>query len=187
MTDTMTTSRITPENLLELDDWHRFELIDGQLVERNMGGQSSRTAQVINRLIDNYADNQRLGLVFTADCGYQIFTDPHKVRVPDGSFIARGRLPNDQPPPGHVRIPPDLVVEVVSPNDLAWMIDEKVADFLAAGVRVVWVVYPATRTVHVYRPGAEAKRLTAGETLSGEDVLPGFACAVAQLFGWESQ
>lgn len=178
-----TVMMVTPEELLEMPDGHRFELIDGELVERNMGAESSRIAQIINRRIDNYAEERNLGLVWGPDCGYQIFPDdPDKVRYPDGSFIASGRLPGDEPPRGHVRIAPDLALEVVSPNDLAWKVDEKVQDYLDAGVRLVWVVFPDTRAVFVYRPDADVKRLTPQDHLSGEDILPGFSVPVAELF-----
>jgi Uma2 family endonuclease len=177
-------TRVTPEELLEMEDGDRFELLDGQLVERNRGAKSSRIAQVVNRFLDVYAEEHQLGLVFAPDCGYQIFPDdPAKVRYPDGSFIARGRLPGDEPPSGHIRIAPDLAVEVVSPRDLAWRVDEKVEDFLSAGVRMIWLIYPETQVVVVYRPNAAIRRLTIHHPLSGEDVLPGFSCQVAELLG----
>src|SRR5262245_19323125 len=110
----------SPEELLSLADGHRYELIDGQLVERKMGARASLIAAAIIHLLRQHARAQGLDLVFATDCGYQIFANnPGRVRFPDGSFIRRGRLPNDEPPAGHVRIAPDLVVEVVSPNDLA--------------------------------------------------------------------
>jgi Uma2 family endonuclease len=173
----------TPEELLAMEDGHRYELIDGQLVERSMGATASLIAATIIRLVGQFATDRGLGSVFATDCGYQIFPDrPNRVRYPDGSFIARGRLPGDAPPEGHVRIPPDLVVEVVSPNDMACEIDQRLEDFLGAGVRLVWIVFPSTRRVMVYRQGGSCSRLATGEELSGEDVLPGFSCRVADLF-----
>jgi Uma2 family endonuclease len=77
-------------------------------------------------------------------------------------------------------------VEVVSPGDEAYHLDEKVAEYLAAGVPLVWVVWPESRTVLVYRqpssPLGTASRLTAADTISGEDVLPGFSCGVKEFF-----
>jgi Uma2 family endonuclease len=173
----------TPEELLTMPDGDRYELVDGRLVERDMGAQSSHIAAVLIRLLDMYVTTQKLGLVFATDCGYQIFADhPNQVRFPDASFIARGRLPDDRPPPGHVRVPPDLVVEVVSPRDTACELDQKVEEYLQAGVRLIWVVYPSTRRVMVYRKAGGISRLGPTEELGGEDVLPGFACRVADLF-----
>ena len=74
------------------------------------------------------------------------------------------------------------MLEVVSPNDLAWEVDMKVTEYLQAGVRLVWVFYPDTRTVWVSRADGQAARLGASETLSGADVLPGFTCPVADVF-----
>ena len=172
-----------PEDLLEMEAGHRFELIDGQLVERNMGAKSSRVGFNATRLLDNHAAPNNLGLVFPAGCGYQSFADdPDRVRYPDGSFIQHGRLPEDKAPKGHVRIAPDIMIEVVSPNDTAWETDQRVDDFLRAGTRLVWVIYPDTRIVQVYRQGGSSMRLTANDQLSGEEVLPGFRCSVSELF-----
>jgi len=175
--------RYTPEELLAMPDGHRFDLVDGPLVERNMGAESSWIAQQTNRYLGNYAETSQHGLVLGPDCGYQIFPDdPNRVRFPDGSFIRSGRLPNDALPRGHIRTVPDLVLEVVSPNDLAWEVDMKVTEYLQAGVPLVWVFYPDTRTVSVYRAGGKAARLGVDETLSDVEVLPGFTCLVADVF-----
>jgi Uma2 family endonuclease len=173
----------TPEDLLTLPDGHRYDLIDGRLVERPMGALSSLIAAAVIQLLRQHAHTHGLGLVFATDCGYQIFPEnPSRVRYPDGSFIARGRLPGDRPPPGHVRVVPDLVVEVVSPNDTAYAVEEKVEEYLRVGVRLTWVVYPGTQRVLVFRSDNRVTRLAPTDPLSGEDVLPGFACPVAELF-----
>lgn len=97
-----------PEDLLAMESGHRYELIYGQLVERNMGGISSRIGLNVTRLLENHVTANALGLVFPADCGYQAFrNDPGRVRYPDGSFICHGRLPDNKAPVGHVRIAPD--------------------------------------------------------------------------------
>jgi Uma2 family endonuclease len=183
MHSSVVSQRYTPEDLLAMPDGHRFDLVDGRLVERHMGAESSWIALQINRRLCNYAETSQYGLVLGPDCGYQIFPDePNRVRFPDGSFIRSGRLPNDALPRGHIRVVPDLILEVVSPNDLAWEVDVKVTEYLQAGVRLVWVFYPDTRTVSVYRADGQAARLGVGETLSGAEVLPGFTCPVADVF-----
>jgi len=126
-----------------------------------------------------------LGLLFGTDCGYQIFADdPSRIRYADGSFIQHGRLPGDTPPEGHCRIPPDLAIEAVSPNDLARAIEEKVEQWLAAGGHLVWVLYPDTHQLHVHRYDGTVSKLwsDADGVLSGEDVVPGFQCLVAEIF-----
>jgi Uma2 family endonuclease len=178
-----TAAEPTPETLLTMPDGDRFELINGQLVERHMGAESSQVAATIIALLRQHVRAHQSGKVFATDCGYQIFAnEPRRVRYPDGSFIARGRLPNDEAPKGHVPIPPDLAVEVVSPNDLAEEVEAKWIDFLRAGTRLVWVVYPEAKTVHVYRLDGTSAVVTEAGDLAGEAVLPGFTCRVAEIF-----
>lgn len=187
MTTTIAKTRFTPDDLLNLPDAVNYELIDGNLVERKMGTESSVIAATIITILNMFIRGKRRGFVAGADCGYQCFPDaPDKVRKPDVSFIRAGRLPNDRPPTGHTRIAPDLAVEVISPNDLATEIDEKVAEYLAAGVKLVWVVNPQMKSVRIHRPaGAKLGAISAlseHDKISGEDVLEGFECEVAEFF-----
>src|SRR5262249_31147920 len=109
----------TPEDLLALPDGDSFELVNGHLVERHMGAESSWIGGELYRLIGTYCRENQSGWVWPADGSYQCFPDrPNLVRKPDVSFIRRGRLPGEQLPRGHIRIQPDLAVEVVSPKDL---------------------------------------------------------------------
>src|SRR4029434_2139371 len=122
--------RYTPEDLLAMPDGHRYDLVDGHLVERNMGAESSWIALQVNRRLCNYAETSQPGLVLGPDCGYQIFPDdPNRVRFPDGSFIRSGRLPHDAVARGHIRVRRELVLAVVSRNDLAWEVDMKVTEY----------------------------------------------------------
>jgi Uma2 family endonuclease len=173
-----------PEPLPERDDGMRYERINGKLVERNMSARSSEVTVNIIRVLGQYARERKAGKVFAPNCGYQIFPrDPQGVRFPSVSFVARGHLPEDKAPSGPVRVPPDLAVEVVSPSDTAAMVEAKRFAFLQAGTRLFWVVYPDSRTVHVYRQGQHSSlALAEGDELSGEDVLPGFLCQVAAFF-----
>lgn len=167
----------------ELPDRRGYELIDGEWVEKNMGAQAGIVVLNVNARVRAHAGTHQAGLAFASDAGYEIFpTKPNRVRKPDGSFIRRGRLPGDKPPRGHLRIAPDLAIEVVSPNDLAEDTEERVADFLGAGTPLLWVLYPNTRTVYVFRQDGSVSRLTTTDELSGEDALPGFACRVEELF-----
>jgi Uma2 family endonuclease len=167
-----------------LESENRFEWINGRLKERSlMGAKANRVATILARLLDTHAAAHRLGWVFTEKCGYQSFAnEPKRVRFPDVSFIARGRLPNDQIPDGHMTVAPDLEVEVVSPNDVAEDLEDRVSDYLAAGVRLLWIIYPATRSASLVRSDGTAARLTEAQELSGEDVVPGFTCPMRFLF-----
>jgi Uma2 family endonuclease len=173
----------TPEDLLVMNEGPRYELINGRLVERPMGAKASLIAVTLTSLLGPFARGQLLGLVFGSDCGYQCFvSDAKRVVFPDASFIRRGRLPNDVPPDGHVRIPPDLALEVVSPSNMAEDLMQKIEDYLQAGVRMIWVVFPKSRTILVFRPDHSVSMLKPENELSGEDVIPGFSCRVAELF-----
>ena len=177
----------TPEELLELPDSVNYELVEGRLVERNMGMESSEIAARIVFVLALFMQERRLGRLFGADASYRCFPNaPAMVRKPDVSFVKAGRLPGDRAPAGHCPIPPDLAVEVVSPGDLAYEIEEKVAEYIRAGVPLVWVVYPPTRTVRVHRPATSplgvVSELSAKDTISGEDVLPGFSTPVGAFF-----
>jgi Uma2 family endonuclease len=179
-----TITRYEPEDLLQITDRPMPELIDGQLVEREpMGQLSDAVAANVLLIVGGFIKERKLGLINGAQGSYQIFADdPKKVRIPDVSFTQRERLPESGPAEGHSRIAPDLIVEVISPNDLAMEVSIKVMDFLGAGVRLVWVVNPFLRDVQVYRANGRRLLLEASDTLDGEDILPGFQCLIEELF-----
>jgi Uma2 family endonuclease len=172
-----------PETDRDLYHDRRFELIDGERVERMLGVKAGRIAVLVMALLENHAKAQQVGLVFAADCGYRIFPyAPKLVRYPDISFVRRGRLPEGEPPDGLLRIVPDVVVEMVSSHDLAEEVENRVMDYVRVQVPLVWVIYPNTRCVRVLRQGGTCSQLSVADELRGEDVLPGFACRVEQLF-----
>jgi Uma2 family endonuclease len=173
----------TAEDLLTMRDGDLYELVDGQLVERDMGTKSNWIAGQLFGLVAAHAQRNGLGWVFPTDNSYQCFPNhPNRVRKPVVSFIRLGRLPNEELPIGHCRIAPDLVAEVVSPNDLFSEVHRKVLEFLAAGVPLVWVVDLDSRTLLVYRADGTLSLLREEDQLSGEPVLNEFACLVSQLF-----
>jgi Uma2 family endonuclease len=172
----------TPEDLLSMPDGKNYELVDGRLVEQDMGAESSWIEGRLMSRLTLFCEEQRLGWVWPSSNGYQCFPHaPGRVRRPDVSFIRTGRLPGGELPKGHVRIPPDLAVEVVSPRDLASELDEKLEDYQKAGVPLVWVIHPESRTVTIYRSDGSVSRLHQDDELSGEDVIPGFRCQVRCL------
>ena len=151
-TSVATQTRYTPEDLLAMTDGKNYELVGGQLVERNMGMESSWVAGRVHSRLDRFSEESGLGWAFNSENGYQCFPyEPGLVRRPDVSFIRVGRLPGGVIPKGWAKIPPDLAVEVVSPNDNVYQLDVKLEDYRKAGVPLVWVIYPNSRTVMVYR------------------------------------
>jgi Uma2 family endonuclease len=183
MSSQATKTRYTPEDLLTMQDGDRYELVNGELVERDMSYWSSYIAGVIHRLVSTYCLDKKRGWVAPEGATFQCFPgDPQKVRKADVSFIRLDRLTaemaTDQ---GHMSIAPDLAVEVTSPGDLYYK-DAKTEEWLAAGVQLVWVVNPRTRMVMVRRADGTATSFHENDELTGESVIPGFRCRVGELF-----
>lgn len=177
-------TRYTPADLLRMPYGKNYELVDGNLVEVNVSLWSSYVAGKLIRLLGVYCDEKHLGWVLPEGTSYQCFPDhPDKVRRADTSFIRHERLTVEQAAAeGHVPIAPDLVVEVISPNDLYYLVEVKVVEWMEAGVQVLWVVNPRTRRVHVHRADGSETTVRENENLSGEGVVPGFGCRVGDLF-----
>jgi Uma2 family endonuclease len=174
---------LTPEDLLSMPDSVSFELVGGQLVERKMGWNSSWVAANLLTLLVTYLRAHPIGRAAGADASYQCFPDdPSKVRKPDVSFVRVGRFPGEMLPKGHCRLAPDLAAEVVSPNDQYSEVEEKVTEYLEAGVRLVWILDPPTRSIRVERADGSVARLGEDDDLDGEDVVPGFRCKVSEVF-----
>lgn len=172
-------SAFTPEDLLLITDRPMPELVHGVLKERETGEESDGIATTILRIVANHVFEHDLGRVHGAQCSFQIFPDdPRKVRIPDVSFIRKGNAVAR----GHAKTVPDLVVEVLSPNDLAVDLFEKLEDYHAAGVPLIWIVDPDTRTVRVERRDGVNARLRTDDVIDGGDALPGFRCVVREFF-----
>ena len=165
----------------EPPDGSRQELVRGVIVTMPPpGGRHGACCSKVDRRLGNFVEANGLGTVTTNDTGFLSERDPDTVRGPDVAFWSRERLP--EVPDGYIEVPPDLVVEVVSPNDHYSRVQTKVKHYLSHGVRMVWVVDPEDRSVMAYRSRQQALILEEADTLSGEDVVPGFACRVAELF-----
>jgi Uma2 family endonuclease len=181
---TATEKRFTPDDLLEITDRPPPDLVNGQLEERETAGQEASLVETfISALLVAFARSTGLGIVTSSSGGYRIFpADPNKVRFPDLSFIRADRLPGGKPFRGHCPVVPDLIVEVISPNESVYRLHQKIHDYRAAGVRMLWVVNPDTREVQVMRNDGTGVFLAEKDTLDGGDVLPGFSCTVKSFF-----
>jgi Uma2 family endonuclease len=176
--------RYTPADLLSMPDGNRYELIDGQLVEKNMSFWSGYVAGELRRRLSEHCRPNKLGWVVPEGVTYQCFPrHPERVRKADTSFIRADRLSLAQATAeGHLPIAPDLGIEIVSPNDLAYDVDAKAHELLEAGVLLVWVVNPVAREIQVRHPDGSGVILGENDELSGENVVPGFRCRVGDLF-----
>jgi Uma2 family endonuclease len=175
---------VTAEELLQLSaQGKRYELVKGEL--RKMAPSGNVHGRVAFRLglrVGGYIEAHDLGEAFAAETGFRIHRNPDTVLAPDFSFIAKGRISAGEVSPTFGDVVPDLVAEVVLPRKTAVSVQTKVEDWLEAGVRLVWVVYPDTRSVAVYRSLEDVRILREGDTLTGEPALPGFQCPLRELF-----
>ena len=135
----------------------------------------------IATFLELHARSTNLGRVLAAETGFLLRRDPDTVRAPDAAFVSSDRLRGEETPDGFPELAPDLVVEVVSPSDTDHQVHEKVNDWLRAGVRMAWVIYPANRSANVFRSPEDFSTLTEDDFLDGEEVVPGFSCRVGNL------
>ncbi len=180
----------TEQKLLTIEDLYhlpstdmRTELIDGVLVEMSpAGGRHGELVIRIGQLLREHAAVHRLGKVTGGDPGVILRRNPDRVRAPDVCFVAADRLPASGLPDGFLEFVPDLIVEVVSPDDRPGKIREKTREWLEGGALLVWTVYPKNREVVVSQSGAEDTTYRAADTLDAGSVLRGFSVTVADLF-----
>ena len=175
---------MTAEELFDLpDDGWRHALVRGELQRMTPAG--FRHGAVIMNVaapLSHHARARRLGVVCGAETGFVLARNPDTVLAPDVAFVRRERIPAPGLPVAFWEGPPDLAVEVTSPGDTRPEVAEKVASWLAAGTRVVWVVDPGRGSVVVHEPGATPRRLAASDVLDGAPLFPGFRLPVADLF-----
>jgi Uma2 family endonuclease len=183
MATDLAASTITSEQFAAMPNRRDYELVDGQLVERNVGNKASWVAFRLAILLDEFVRQHKLGWVFCGDTGFRLDpTKPNTVRKPDVAFVRSGRLEGEEPADAYDVLAPDLTVESISPNDTVRELEDKIEDYLASGVKLIWVIDPELRSIKVYRPGRPIMQLKKEDTLSGEDVISGFSCTVSDLF-----
>jgi Uma2 family endonuclease len=164
------------------EDGSKVELVRGELETMCRPGfrHGLRQGRVYS-ILDNYGRSHGHGRA-VVETGIVTEREPDTVRGPDVSYWSAARLPLDQEPDGYPDMAPDLAVEVLSPWNRLVLIRAKMGEYFDSGVRMVWVVDPEDRTVTVYRSLDQGQILHESATLQVDDVLPGFACQVAELF-----
>lgn len=163
-----------------LDPEKEYEIVDGQPVEKEMGG--ARHGGVGVRLIirlGSHVEAHGLGGVYGPDTTFLI---GHNERLPDVSFVAAARIPAEGEPEGIWPMAPDLAVEIISPNDLYEKVHSKMREYFAAGVRQVWLISPEHKTVTILHSPTQITILTEEDELTGGDLLPAFRCPVRELY-----
>ncbi len=174
----------TPDEFSRLRDWKEFELVDGRLVPFHCGAHASHICGHLISALVTWSRPDRRAWVFSSGASYCCFPGhPDTVRRPWISVIRSERLRREAiPSVGHVARAPDVAGIVTTPLHTYEEIAAWVSDFKSAGVKLIWVISPETRTVLVRRLDGTCEELSEAGALSGEDVLPGFTCAVAELF-----
>ena len=176
---------ITGDELLGLNsEGVRGELIRGVLCEMPPPGiEHGRILMRLGAFLFNFVDAQNLGTVLAGDPGIWIEREPDTVRAPDVAYYSAERMSPDATIPGYAEIVPNLVVEIVSPNDTVSEMNDKARMWIDTGVSLVWVVWPNWQTVEVHRRDEGIIELSGDAVLEGADVVPGFAVPITNIFG----
>ena len=174
---------MTADELLLLpNDGCRYELVQGVLKKRALADeQHGELTMALGWRLAQFVSEHGLGEVYAAETGFKLRADPDTVRAPDAAFVSRARLEDAPTGKGYRQGPPDLAVEVVSPNDRPPEVAEKVYEWLFYGDAEVWVLDPERRSVTVYRPGEDLRILGEQDTLRSP-LLPEWALPLSELF-----
>lgn len=178
-----TSRSVTADELLQMNaDGVRHELIRGLLREMPLlGEEHGWVTGKLSAILGHFILESKLGRFVAAETGFLLERNPDTVRAPDFAFTRAERLVGPATKK-YATIPPDLVIETVSPNDRPGEIAEKVAAWLRWGVPLVWVIDPDSRTVAIHRQAKDVVVLNEGQFLEGEDVVPGFRLAVEEIW-----
>ena len=166
------------------EEENRYELVRGDLLMMTPATPvHGRYAARLSSTLSNHVDANDLGEVYVSEPGFLLQAEPDTVvRAPDVAFVSKARIPPRDHQDGFWAVAPDLAVEIISPSEGAAEIQAKVQDYLEAGVRLVWLVYPKICTVVEYRGGGQMRQIEGDACLEGGDVLPGFSYRLASLF-----
>ena len=183
----MTTAKaklLTADDLMRLSSQGvRGELIRGVLYETMpTGRQHGKVLGKLTVRMGAFIESRALGTIEVGDVGVRLERNPDTVRAPDVAFFSTEKAPPPELAARYAEVVPDLLAEIVSPNDTARELREKAEVWLGFGVGLVWVINPDTRTVDVHRRGLPITVLTDQDLLDGLDILPGFTCAVRDIF-----
>jgi Uma2 family endonuclease len=160
-------------------DGQKYELIKGELIVSPAGMQHEGIAAELIGLLIIYLKIQRLGRVYTSSVGFVLPSGD--LLSPDVSFVRTENLPDGKSPVGFGQLAPDLAVEIVSPSDNLNDVEEKVDLYLQNGTQLVWVINPKLGRATVYRADGSINLVRSDGNLSGEGVLPGFACPLVAI------
>jgi Uma2 family endonuclease len=179
---TLTQAPLTLEQFASLPaEGVRHEIDAGKLITLPpVKSLHSRIARSVFIAVQACLDDVGLSEAFS-EAGYILSEDPLTIRQPDVSVLSKDRIAATDAD-SYFQGAPDLAVEIVSPSDSAQDLEIKIEQYLQAGARQVWVLYPKTKNIHVFSSGRSPRILDENQTLEGGDLLPGFSVRVASLF-----
>lgn len=175
---------ITADELAAMGDVGRCELIDGRVVTMAPTNDEGHGGIEVNfsTALHTFVRPRRLGHVRGGETGIVTRRNPDRVRGADAAYISNERYARRTQGRAFLDVPPEIVVEVLSPDDRAVDVNEKLREYLAMGVSIVWVADPKARAVLAYRSMTDVAELHEGDVLTAPDVLPGFELPVASVF-----
>jgi Uma2 family endonuclease len=167
------------------DDQPLFEIIDGQRVELPpMSILASRVASRLQGNLVHHLLDKPIGEALMETL-FRLPVPADRNRRPDVAFVSSKTVANAPPQPGSANawdVLPELMVEVVSPHDIAEDIMERIDEYFTAGIKLMWVVYPTQRLIYVYDSPRQVRILGEADQLDGSTILPEFRIPVASLF-----
>ena len=179
---TETPTRITGEELFAMGDIGPCDLVEGEIIKMSPTGEKHGMIESnFSGELRAFVRRHKLGRVSGGEVGIYTRRKPDSVRGADIVFISNERLAQ-RGKSGFIDVAPDLVVEIMSPDDRWNEVMRKLEEYLGIGVRLVLIVDPETESIFAYRTLTDVRRFEKNETLTMEDVLPGFSISVAELF-----
>ena len=180
---TIRTRKITVDEFWDMaaDPGHRYELVDGELIDMDGKPRHGRVTTRIGSLLQNHAIDAGLPQDVGVNTGFAM--SETTLRFPDVHVTPWERLAQyDETAPGWPAFAPDVAIEVVSASNTPAALDRKTAEYFEGGSQAVWIADPDPRTVKIRRPGQPERIFGTGDVLSGDPEIPGFTCAVADIF-----
>lgn len=174
---------ITGEELFQRPDQGRCDLVEGRIVPMTPTGYFHGVVEfrLAAKLVD-YADQSRRGVAFGGEAGILIRRNPDTIRAADAAFISNERSARRSSASSYLDVAPELVIEILSPDDRWNEVMEKLSDYFSAGVVAVWVCNPRRKEIFAYRSVTEGQRFGEGQILADEEILPGFTLSIDNLF-----
>lgn len=184
MPTTVSAEIVTAKSIFERpSDGYRYELLQGNLrMMSPAGGRHGRITLQVAHLLKTHSDAGKLGVVFAAETGFLIETDPDTVLAPDVAFVSRSRFESIENEIRYLPLAPELVVEVLSPSDRFSQVEAKAFAWIDAGTKLVLVVNPESETIHAYRSRKQIEVFECSESIDCSTVVPGWILSVAAAF-----